>query len=68
MMGHAFGRCDFKIKVKWKRIAKKKKHFSGLLFFLSILEAGTSAVAVVELRWIHKKKIFWKLLLYNILR
>ena len=43
MMGHAFRRCGFKIKVKWKGIGKKKKQFSGLLFFLLILEAGASA-------------------------
>jgi hypothetical protein len=43
MMGHAFQRCGFKIKVKRKRIGKKKTHFSGLLFFLLILEAGASA-------------------------
>ena len=43
MMGHAFRRCGFKIKVKWKGIGKKKMQFSGLLFFLSILEAGASA-------------------------
>ena len=43
MMGHEFRRCGFKIKVKWKRIGKKKRQFSGLLFFLSILEAGSSA-------------------------
>ena len=47
MMGHTFGRCGVKIKVKGKRIDKKKMHFSGLLFFLSILEAGASAIAVV---------------------
>ena len=44
MMGHAFRRCSFKIKVKWKGIGKKKRQLSGLLFFLSILEAGSSAV------------------------
>ena len=47
MMGHAFRRCGFKIKVKWKGIGKKKRQFSGLLFFLSILEAGSSAVEAV---------------------
>ena len=46
MMGHAFRRYSIKTKVKWKVIGKKKKQFSGLLFFLSILEAGASAVAV----------------------
>ena len=49
MMGHVFRRWGFKIKVKLKRIGKKKKHFSGLLFFLSILGAGASAVAPVRL-------------------
>ena len=49
MMGHAFRRCSCKIIVKWKGIGKKKMQFSGLLFFLSILEAGASAVAVVGL-------------------
>ena len=44
MMGHAFRRCGFKIKVKWKGTGKKKRQLSGLLFFLSILEAGSSAV------------------------
>ena len=42
-MGHAFRRCGSKIKVKRKRFGKKKMQFSGLLFFLSILEAGASA-------------------------
>ena len=42
-MGHAFRCWDFKIKVKQKRFGKKKKYFSGLLFFLSILEAGAFA-------------------------
>ena len=46
-MGHAFGRCGFKIKVKWKGIGKKKRQFSGLHFFLSILEAGSSEVEAV---------------------
>ena len=54
MMGHTFGRCGVKIKVKGKRIDKKKMHFSGLLFFLSILEAGAStyilALTAVYLR------------------
>ena len=43
MMGHAFRRCGFKIKLKWKGIGKKKMQFSGLLFFLSNLEARASA-------------------------
>ena len=43
MMGHAFRRCSFKIKVKWKGIGKKKRQLSGLLFFLSILEPSASA-------------------------
>ena len=47
MMGHAFRRCGFNIKVKWRGIGKKKRQFSGLLFFLSILEAGSSAVEAV---------------------
>ena len=47
MMGHAFRRCSFKIKVKWKGIGKKKRQLSGLLFFLSILEAGSSAIEAV---------------------
>ena len=49
MMGHVFRRCSCKIKVKLKRIGKKKMQFSGLLFFLSILEPGASGVAVVGL-------------------
>ena len=47
MMGHTFQRCDLKIKAKWKQIGKKKMQFSGLLFFLSVLEAGVFAVAAV---------------------
>ena len=43
MMGHTFRRHRVKIKVKRKRIDKKKMHFSGLLFFLTILEAGACA-------------------------
>ena len=43
MMGHAFRRCSCKIIVKWKGIGKKKMQFSGLLFFLSILEVSSSA-------------------------
>ena len=38
MMGHAFQRCGFKIKVKWKGIGKKKRQFSGLLFFYRSLK------------------------------
>ena len=38
MMGHAFRRCGFKIKVKWKGIGKKKRQFSGLLFFYRSLK------------------------------
>ena len=45
-MGHVFGRCSFKINMKWKRFEKKKMQFSGLLFFLSIVEVGLSAVQV----------------------
>ena len=48
MMGHAFRRCSFKIKVKWKGIVKKKRQLSGLLFFLSILEAGASAFILAQ--------------------
>ena len=47
-MGHAFGGYSFKIKVKWKRIGKKNMHFSGLLFFLSILEADASAFILAQ--------------------
>ena len=47
-VGHAFGRCSFEIEVKQKRIIKKKMQFSGLLFFLSILEAGASAFMLVK--------------------
>ena len=43
MMGHIFRRWGFKIKVKLKRIGKKKMQFSGLLFFLPLLEAGAFA-------------------------
>ena len=56
MMGHAFRRCDLKLKVKLKRIGKKNKQFSGLLFFLSILEVGASAVTVVGLYLSQTKK------------
>ena len=56
MMGHALRRCDLKVKVKWKRISKKKMQFSGLLFFLSILEVGASAVTVVGLYLSQTKK------------
>ena len=52
-MGHVFGRCGFKINVKWKRIGKKNMHFSGLLFFLLILEAGVSAFAAVNLIYLN---------------
>ena len=48
MMGHAFRRRSLKIKVKWKRIGKKKLQFSGLLFFLSILEAGAFAYILAQ--------------------
>ena len=48
MMGHAFRCCNFKIKVKRKPIGKKKMQFSGLLFFLSILEAGASAIFLAQ--------------------
>ena len=36
-----------KLKSNERESEKKKKHFSGLLFFLSILEAGSSAVEAV---------------------
>ena len=49
MMGHAFRRCNFKVNIKSKRISKKNKPFSGLLFFLSILEAGVSAFSAVRI-------------------
>ena len=55
MMGHAFRRCSFKTKVKRKQIGKKNMHFSGLLFFLSILEAGVSAFGAVTIRSISLK-------------
>ena len=48
MMGHTFRRHRVKIKVKRKRIDKKKMHFSGLLFFLSILEAGASTFILAQ--------------------
>ena len=47
-----------KLKSNESESAKKKMHFSGLLFFLSILEAGASAVTVVGLYpLIDEKKI-----------
>ena len=61
MMGHAFRRCSFKTKVKRKQIGKKNMHFSGLLFFLSILEAGVSAFVAVRLGSISKKILRKKL-------
>ena len=36
-----------KLKSNERELAKKKRQFSGLLFFLSILEAGSSAVEAV---------------------
>ena len=57
MMGHEFQRCGCNIKVKWKWIGKKNMHISGLLFFLSILEAGASVVAVAIRTDLIKKKI-----------
>ena len=71
MMGHVFRRWGFKIKVKRKRIGKKNMQFSGLLFFLSILEAGASAFAAVRLGarvnliQKFKKKIFSILYIYT---
>ncbi len=46
-MGHALRRCGSKTNVKRKQIGKKKLQFSGLLFFLSILEPGSSAVEAI---------------------
>ena len=48
-MGHALRRCSCKIDIKRKRFDKKKMQFSGLLFFLSILQAGASAFVAVWL-------------------
>ena len=45
-----------KLKSNESESAKKKMHFSGLLFFLSILEAGASAVTVVGLYLSQTKK------------
>ena len=56
MMGHALRCCSFKIKVNRKRISKKNWQFSGLVFFLSILEAGASAVTVAGLYLSQMKK------------
>ena len=56
MMGHALRRCDLKLKSNESELVKKKMQFSGLLFFLSILEAGASAVAVVGLGRSYTKK------------
>ena len=39
-LGHRIEHCNPSNKVKIKRYAKKKRHFSGLLFFLSILVYG----------------------------
>ena len=47
MMGHAFRRCGFKIKVKGKRIGKKNAVF-WTTFFLLILEAGASAFILAQ--------------------
>ena len=65
MMGHAFQRCDSKIEVKRKWIGKKKKHFSGLFFFISILEAGVSAFVAVRLGSISKKIFKKKIIQYT---
>ena len=48
LMGHVLRRYGSKIKVKWKPYGKKKLHFSGLLFFLSMLEAGASAFILAQ--------------------
>ena len=47
-MGHALRRCSCKIDIKRKRFDKKKMQFSGLLFFLLILEAGASAFILAQ--------------------
>ena len=50
MMGHAFRRCGFKIKVK---LGTKKKGVSGLLFFyrsLNLSSAYIFAQTTVQLR------------------
>ena len=47
-MGHAFRHCGYEINGNWKRFGKKKLQFSGLLFFLSILEAGASAIFLAQ--------------------
>ena len=41
-----YGVAVLKLKSNESESAKKKMQFSGLLFFISILEAGASAVAV----------------------
>ena len=56
-MGHAFRRCSFKTKVKKKRIGKKKLQFSGLLFFLPLLEAGASAFMLAQTAVYLRSKI-----------
>ena len=48
-MGHAFGRCSFKINVKYKANRQKKYALFWTTFFLSILEAGVSAFAAVTI-------------------
>ena len=48
LMGHALRRYGLKVKVKRKRFGKKKMQFSGLLFFLSMLEAGASAFILAQ--------------------
>ena len=57
MMGHVFRRWGFKIKVKRKRIGKKNMQFSGLLFFLSILEAGVSTFILAQTAVYLRSKI-----------
>ena len=39
-LGHRIEHCNSTNKVKIKRCARKKRHFYGLLFFLSILVYG----------------------------
>ena len=67
MMGHVFRRWGFKIKVKRKRIGKKNMQVSGLLFFLSILEAGASAFAAVRIGSISIKNLRKKLSIRHII-
>ena len=47
-MGHVSRHWNHKIKGKSKRYGEKKIWFSGLLFFLSILEDGAFALGAAE--------------------